>query len=75
MHFGREHPAKVHGRSAELDWIRASPPDLGNLPGGGVSERPKERASKAREVKASESSNLSATASVRRADAGQRSSR
>jgi hypothetical protein len=35
---------------------------LGNLSGGGVSERPKERASKAREVKASEGSNPSATA-------------
>jgi hypothetical protein len=35
---------------------------LGSLSGGGVSERPKERASKAREVKASEGSNPSATA-------------
>jgi hypothetical protein len=35
-----------------------------------VSERPKERASKAREVKTSESSNLSATASLMRLNAG-----
>jgi hypothetical protein len=38
------------------------PPAAGNLTGGGVSERPKERASKAREVQASEGSNPSATA-------------
>jgi hypothetical protein len=38
------------------------PAVAGNLTGGGVSERPKERASKAREVKASEGSNPSATA-------------
>ncbi len=43
---------------------------LGNLSGGGVSERPKERASKAREVKASEGSNPSATASLTRPNAG-----
>jgi hypothetical protein len=49
--------------ASELDSIRATPPDLGNLPGGGVSERPKERASKAREVKASAGSNPAATAS------------
>ncbi len=35
---------------------------LGSLSGGGVSERPKERASKAREVKASAGSNPAATA-------------
>ena len=46
-----------------LDSIRARPPALGTLPGGGVSERPKERASKAREVKASAGSNPAATAS------------
>ena len=37
-------------------------PAAGNLTGGGVSERPKERASKAREVKASAGSNPAATA-------------
>ena len=48
-----------------LNWfpIRAALTTLGNLSGGGVSERPKERASKAREVKASAGSNPAATAS------------
>ena len=36
---------------------------LGNLSGGGVSERPKERASKAREGQPSAGSNPAATAS------------
>ena len=52
--------------------IRAWRAALGTLPGGGVSERPKEHASKACEVKASEGSNPSATANVTRADAGLR---
>lgn len=47
-------------------------PRLGNLSRGGVSERPKERASKAREGKTSESSNLSATATLTRQNAGPR---
>ena len=42
-------------------------PAAGNLTGGGVSERPKERASKAREVKASAGSNPAATASLTQA--------
>jgi hypothetical protein len=45
-------------------------PAAGNLTGGGVSERPKERASKAREVKASAGSNPAATASLTRPSAG-----
>ena len=49
-------------RSVPADPIRARLARLGTLPGGGVSERPKEHASKACEVKASEGSNPSATA-------------
>jgi hypothetical protein len=49
--------------------------ESGNLPRGGVSERPKERASKAREGKTSESSNLSATASPTRRNADPRQPR
>ena len=43
---------------------------LGNLSGGGVSERPKERASKAREGQPSAGSNPAATASLTRPNAG-----
>ncbi len=50
--------------------IRARLVRLGTLPGGGVSERPKEHASKACEVKASEGSNPSATANVISQDTG-----
>jgi hypothetical protein len=47
-------------------WQRIGPgaDRLGNLAGGGVSERPKERASKAREVQASAGSNPAATAGL-----------
>jgi hypothetical protein len=45
---------------------------LGNLSGGGVSERPKERASKAREGQPSAGSNPAATASLTRPNAGPR---
>ena len=48
------------------------PPELVSLPGGGVSHRPKEHASKACEVKASEGSNPSATATLTRAIASPR---
>lgn len=65
----------VDGLCHERPSIRYRRPWFGSLPGGGVSERPKERASKAREGKTSESSNLSATASLTRANAGQRNSR
>ena len=43
---------------------------LGSLSGGGVSERPKERASKAREGQPSAGSNPAATASLTRPNAG-----
>ena len=43
--------------------IRSGPVALGTLFGGGVSERPKERASKAREGRPSAGSNPAATAS------------
>ena len=43
---------------------------LGNLSGGGVSERPKERASKAREGQPSAGSNPAATASLTRPNVG-----
>ena len=46
------------------------PSTLGNLSGGGVSERPKERASKAREGQPSAGSNPAATASLTRPNAG-----
>ena len=42
--------------------IRAARTTLGSLSGGGVSERPKERASKAREGQPSAGSNPAATA-------------
>jgi type VI protein secretion system component VasK len=45
------------------------PPPLGSLSGGGVSERPKERASKAREGQPSAGSNPAATASLSRPNA------
>jgi hypothetical protein len=45
------------------------PRHLGNLCGGGVSERPKERASKAREGQPSAGSNPAATASLTRPNA------
>jgi hypothetical protein len=45
---------------------------LGSLSGGGVSERPKERASKAREGQPSAGSNPAATASLTRPNAGPR---
>jgi hypothetical protein len=48
----------------------AHPNHLGNLSGGGVSERPKERASKAREGQPSAGSNPAATASLTRPNAG-----
>jgi hypothetical protein len=46
------------------------PGTLGSLSGGGVSERPKERASKAREGQPSAGSNPAATASLTRPNAG-----
>jgi hypothetical protein len=52
------------GRSAH--WIRARRAHLGTLPGGGVSERPKEHASKACKARAFEGSNPSATATLHR---------
>ena len=48
----------------------AHPRHLGSLSGGGVSERPKERASKAREGQPSAGSNPAATASLTRPNAG-----
>ena len=46
------------------------PSTLGSLSGGGVSERPKERASKAREGQPSAGSNPAATASLTRPNPG-----
>jgi hypothetical protein len=51
------------------------PSTLGSLSGGGVSERPKERASKAREGQPSAGSNPAATASLTRLNAGPAASR
>ena len=48
--------------AAEENPIRARWVRLGTLPGGGVSERPKEHASKACKARAFEGSNPSATA-------------
>jgi hypothetical protein len=66
------HRSPVGGHKDDLvsQAIRSRPGALGSLTGGGVSERPKERASKAREVQASAGSNPAATASLTRPKAG-----
>ena len=67
--IARDWPLNSPVKRARSWNLVAAPYGLGSLSGGGVSERPKERASKAREGQPSAGSNPAATASLTRPNA------